>query len=180
VSGERRRLRANWRGLLPHGFRHLRVSPRGRSVVAKAMFARCTASHFPSARPVGFGALTRPQRATWPLGGPEAGGPHYGVDGDTGMVVGRTSDNPRLDGGGQTAVVGRGQGTPRPWHAAGLPQLTSLHLALVLRLKSLLTRVITYRGRTTMPTGTGRRAPREQAPPACRHVICTRSRYSLT
>jgi len=55
-----------------------------------------------------------PQRATGPLGGPAAGVPNDGVNGYTGMLVGRTSANPRLHGGGQLAVVIRGQGNPAP------------------------------------------------------------------
>jgi len=66
------------------------------------------------------------------LGGPAAGGSNAGVNGDTGMVVCRTSAQACLHGGGQTAVVSRGQGKPRPWQAEGLPHLTSRHRAHVL------------------------------------------------
>jgi len=41
-----------------------------------------------------------PQRATWPLGGPAAGGLNDGLHGDSGMVGRRSSALPRLQGGG--------------------------------------------------------------------------------
>jgi len=47
----------------------------------------------------------------------------------------------RFHGRGQPAVVSRGQGKHRPWHAEGISQLTSLHRVLVLRSLTNLTRV---------------------------------------
>jgi len=82
----------------------------------------------PSRRPPRGGRCpeTGPQRATGPLGGPAAGGPNDGVDGDTGMVGSRTPGRAHLHGGGQPAVVSHGQGKLRPWHAAWIPRLTDL------------------------------------------------------
>jgi len=57
--------------------------------------------------------VTGPQRATGPLGGTSAGGPHDGDNGGTGMVGGRTPAHPRLRSGGKHSVVNHGLGIPR-------------------------------------------------------------------
>jgi len=53
------------------------------------------------------------------------------------MLAGCNPCRTRFHGRGQPAVVIRMQGKPRLWHAAGIPQLTSLHRALVIRLLTL-------------------------------------------
>jgi len=77
--------------------------PRGRE-------GRGEGDFYPMQRPAPFqrppsGSRCPPagaQRATGPLGGPAAGGPNDGVNGDTGMVVGRTFFHPAFTAAGNT------------------------------------------------------------------------------
>jgi len=125
VSGERRIRWADGLGLLPHGVRHLRVASTRQGRSWRRRCSPDAPSRSSQRPPSGSRCPTAgPRRATGPLGGPAAGGPNDGVNGYTGMMVCRTSAHPRLHGGGQPAVVSRGQGKPRSCHAEWL-----LHLA---------------------------------------------------
>jgi len=85
-------------------------------------------------------------------------------------VVGRTSSQPRLHGGGQPAVVSHGQGKPRPGTLRGY--LTSTRYTAPSYYDYNLTRVLTYHVRTTMPTGPGRRAAQRAGPPWHAGLCC--------
>jgi len=108
--GERRLVLADGLGLVPDGVRHMVIPAWDREGCREGDLRQLY--RLPP---------SRPQRTTGPLGGPSAGGPDDGGDGDPDMVGSRPAGRPHLHGGGQPAVVSRGRGEPRPWLTAEVP-----------------------------------------------------------